>query len=136
MIRSCAKRYGHVHRCAFKEFSTRYLIGAGFITFNEDETWHPQGSQIGRGINSPNAYGQPLLKLILQSFYPPTKSEGYSFGVVRASVHLFRLSGTISQYLLVRFYSFLVLMISTMDSRYSISLVQIDSLTLELLPLY
>ena len=59
---------------------------------------------------------------------PPTKSEGYSFGVVRisipavcASVHTFCPSGTISQYLLVRFDSFLVQMISTMDSRYPIS---------------
>ena len=76
-------------------------------------------------------------------FYPPTKSEEYSFGVVRASVrpfrpsvHTFCLSGTISQYLLVRFNSFLVQMISTMDSRYPISLVKIDPLTLELLPLF
>ena len=59
-------------------------------------------------------------------FYPPTKSEGYSFGVV----------GTISQYLLVRFDSFLVQMISTMDSRYPISLVKINTSTLELLPLF
>ena len=80
-------------------------------------------------------------------YYPPTKSEGYSFGVVRASirpcvhsvrpsVHPFCLSGTISQYLLVRFDSFLVQMISTMNSRYPISLVKIDPLTLELLPLF
>ena len=80
-------------------------------------------------------------------YYPPTKSEGYSFGVVRASVRPFRpsvrpsvhpfcLSGTISQYLLVRFDSFLVQMISTMNSRYPISLVKIDPLTLELLPLF
>ena len=75
--------------------------------------------------------------------YPPTKSEGYSFGVVRASVrpsipsvHTFCLSGTISQYLLVRFNSFLVQMICTMTSRYPISLVKIDPLTLELLPLF
>ena len=81
---------------------------------------------------------------ILRSCYPPTKSEGYSFGVVRASVRLsvrpsvrtFCLSGTISQYLLDRFNSFLVQMISTMDSRYPISLVKIDPLTLELLPLF
>ena len=65
--------------------------------------------------------------------YPPTKSEGYSFDVVRASV---RPSGTISQYLLVRFNSLLVQMISTIDSRYPISLVKIDPLTLELLPLF
>ena len=51
--------------------------------------------------------------------YPPTKSEGYSFGVVRPSVHSVRPSGTISQYLLVRFDSFLVQMISTMDSQTS-----------------
>ena len=70
------------------------------------------------------------------AYYPPTKSEGYSFGLVRPSVHTFCLSGTISQYLLVRFDSFLVQMISTMDSRYPISLVKIDSLTLELLPLF
>ena len=80
-------------------------------------------------------------------FYPPTKSEGYRFGVVRASVRpsvhsvrpsvrFFCLSGTISQYLLVRFNSFLVQMISTMNSRYPISLVKIDPLTLELLPLF
>ena len=40
--------------------------------------------------------------------HPPAKSEGYSFGVVRPSicpsVRTFCLSGTISQYLLVRFY--------------------------------
>ena len=46
------------------------------------------------------------------------------------------LSGTISQYLLVKFDSILVQMISTIDSRYPISLVEIDSLTLELLPLF
>ena len=81
------------------------------------------------------------------NYYPPTKSEGYSFGVVRASirsvrpsfhpsVRTFCLSGTISQYLLVRFNSFLVQIISTMDSWYPISLVKIDPLTLELLPLF
>ena len=37
---------------------------------------------------------------------------------------------------LVRFYSFLVQMISTIDSQYSISFVKIDLLTLELLPLF
>ena len=55
---------------------------------------------------------------------------------VRPSVHTFCLSGTISQYLLVRFDSFLVQMISTIDSRYSISLAKIEPLTLELLPLF
>ena len=81
-------------------------------------------------------------------FYLLTKSEGYSFGVVRASVRLsvrpsvhpsvrtFCLSGTISQYLLVRFNSFVVQMISTMDSWYPISLVKIEPVTLELLPLF
>ena len=68
--------------------------------------------------------------------YPPTKSEGYSFGVVRVSISSVRPSGTISQYLLVRFDSFFVQMIGTMDSRYSISLVKINPLTLELLPLF
>ena len=71
--------------------------------------------------------------------YPPTKSEGYSFGVVRPFcpfVRTFCLSGTISQYLLVRFDSFLVQMICTINSRYPISLVKIDPLTLELLPLF
>ena len=53
--------------------------------------------------------------------------------VLAASV---RPSGTISQYLLVRFDSFLVQMISTINSRYPISLVKIDPLTLELLPLF
>ena len=52
------------------------------------------------------------------------------------SVRTFCLSGTISQYLLVRFNSFLVQMISTMDSRYPISLVKVNPLTLELLPLF
>ena len=81
--------------------------------------------------------------LYVDDFYPPTKSEGYSFGVIRPSipsvlpsVHPFCLSGTISQYLLVRFDSFLVQMISTINSRYPISLVKIDPLTLELLPLF
>ena len=54
----------------------------------------------------------------------------------RPSVCTFCLSGTISQYLLVRFNSFLVQMISTMDSQYPISLVKIDPLTFELLPLF
>ena len=91
--------------------------------------------------------GLNIIKIQLQSqfqnFYPPTKSEGYSFGVVRPcvrptipSVRTFCLSETISQYLLVRFNSFLVQMISTMDSWYPISLVKIDPLTLELLPLF
>ena len=54
----------------------------------------------------------------------------------RPSVHFFCLSGTISQYLLVRFDSFLVQMISTMNFRYPSTLVKIDPLTLELLPLF
>ena len=86
------------------------------------------GSKFVR-INSPT----------LVSFYPPTKSERYSFGVVRASipsVRTFCPSGTISQYLSVRFDSFLVKIISTMDSQSTISLVKIDPLTLELLPLF
>ena len=55
---------------------------------------------------------------------------------VRPSVHSVRPSGTISQYLLVRFDSFLVQMISTMDSLNPISLVKINPLSLELLPLF
>ena len=69
-------------------------------------------------------------------FYPPTKSAGYSFGCIRPSIPSVRPSGFISQYLLVRFDSFLVQMISTMDSQYPISLVKIDPITLELLPLF
>ena len=87
-------------------------------------------------INSPISH-------VVVFCYAPTKSEGYSFGAFRASVHPFHssvhtfcLSGTISQYLLVRFDSFLVQMISTIDSQYPISLVKIDLLTLELLPLF
>ena len=45
-------------------------------------------------------------------------------------------SGTISQYLLVRFDSFLVQIISIMEFQYPISLVKVDPLTLELLPLF
>ena len=70
---------------------------------------------------------------------PPMKMGGHSFGVVCPSIPSilnFCLSGTISQYLLVRFNSFLVQMISTMDSRYPISLVKNDPLTLEILPLF
>ena len=59
-----------------------------------------------------------------------------SLSPFRPSVHFFCLSGTISQYLLVRFDSFLVQMLSTMYSRYPISLVKINPLTLELLPLF
>ena len=83
------------------------------------------------------------LNLKISLFYPPKKSEGYSFGVVRLSIlsvgpsaHTFCLSGTIFQYLLVRLDSFLVQMISTMGSCYPISLVIIDPLTLEYLPLF
>ena len=45
-------------------------------------------------------------------------------------------SRTISQYLMVRFNSFLVQVISTMDSRYPVSFVKIGPLTLELLSLF
>ena len=76
-------------------------------------------------------------------FITPTKSEGYSFGVVRASVrpfhpyvHTFCLYEILFQYLLVRFDSLLVLMISTIYSQYPTSFVDIDSLTLELLPFF
>ena len=85
-------------------------------------------SRFQRGSNIFQGEGGPI------AYYPPTKSEGCSFGCVRPSipsVRTFCLSGTISQYLLVRFDSFLVQMISTMDSRYPISLVKIDPLTLE-----
>ena len=83
-------------------------------------------------------YPRPIdtISMDLSIFYPPTKSDGYSFGVVRPSRRTFCLSGTISQYLLVRFNSFLVQMISTMDSRYPIGLVRFDPLTFELLPLF
>ena len=64
-------------------------------------------------------------------FITPTKSEGYSFGVVRASVRLFHpnvhtfcLSGIIFQYLLVRFDSLMVLMISTI---YILNILQVLS---------
>ena len=76
-------------------------------------------------------------------FITQTKSEGYSFGVVRASVrpfhpyvHTICLSRIIFQYLFVRFDSLLVQMISTIYSQYPTSFVKIDSLTLELLPLF
>ena len=72
----------------------------------------------------------------MRFFYPSTKSEGYSFGVVRASVRTFCLSRTISQYVLVRFDLFLVQMISAMNFRYPINFVKIDPVTLELLPLF
>ena len=60
---------------------------------------------------------------------PPQRSWGFER---HPSV---RSSGIISQYLLPIFDAFLVLMIRTMDSRYHISVVKIDRLTLELLPL-
>ena len=59
-----------------------------------------------------------------------------SITFVLPSVHTFCLSGTISQYLLVKFGSFLVQMISTMNSRYPLSCVKMDPVTLELLPLF
>ena len=79
----------------------------------------------------------PAERIMVRIFIPrrsPTKSEGYSFGGGRPSVHSVRPSGTISQYLLVRFNSFLVQMISTMDFRYPISLVNIDPKTLDYCP--
>ena len=75
-----------------------------------------------------------LLKTGLTVVFIPRRSRRDI--VLAASVRTFCLSGTISQYLLVRFNSFLVQMISTMNSRYPISLVKIDPLTLELLPLF
>ena len=83
----------------------------------------------------------PLVNIgYIMSCYPPAKWEGYNFGCirppVRPSVRTFCLSRTISQYLLVRFNWFLVQMISTMNSRYPISLVKKDPLTLELLTLF
>ena len=76
-------------------------------------------------------------------FITRTKLKGYSFGVVRASVrpfhpyvHTFYPSGIIFQYLLVRFDSLLVQMISTIYSQYPTSFVKIDTLTFELLPLF
>ena len=83
-----------------------------------------------------------IVFFILFVCYPLMKSRGGGGGgvivlaSVRPSVHTFCLSGTISQYLLVRFNSFLVQMISTMDSQYPISLVKIHPVTLELLPLF
>ena len=45
---------------------------------------------------------------VSQSSYPLMKSEGYSFGLFLPSVTLFCPSGTISEYLLVRFDAYLV----------------------------
>ena len=75
-----------------------------------------------------------LRDIVLASSVRPSVCP--SVNSVRPSDHTFCLSGTTSQYLLVKFDSFLVQMISTMDSRYHISLVKIDPLTLELLPLF
>ena len=76
-----------------------------------------------------------FLTLILPLLFIPRRSRRdiVLASCVRACV---RPSGFISQYLLVRFDSFVVQMISTMNSRYPISLVKIDPLTLELLPLF
>ena len=63
------------------------------------------------------------------------KSEGYSFGVVCPSTLFFGPELYLSTYW-SDFDSFIVQMISTMDSRYPISFVKIDFLTLELLPLF
>ena len=63
-------------------------------------------------------------------------NEVGGFGVIHATVHLsFRPSRTIYQYLLFIFGALLVKMINTIDSRYHITAIKIDSLTLELLPL-
>ena len=74
----------------------------------------------------------------VKTFLSPDKVGGIYLCVhsVRPSVHTFCLSGTISQYLCVIFDSLLVQIISTIDFRYPISLVKIDPLTLELLPLF
>ena len=76
-----------------------------------------------------------LNALFLRGGYSLASSVILSVYSVHRSVNTFCMSRTISQYLLVRFDS-LVKMISTMDSRYPISLVKIDPLTLELLPLF
>ena len=71
--------------------------------------------------------GFRLLGVINGYLLSPDEVRGYNFGVVcvsvrrsirsvRPSLRTFCLSGTLSQYLLVRFNSFLVQMISTMDS--------------------
>ena len=46
--------------------------------------------------------------LVIHTCYPPMTTEGYSFDVARASVHFYCPSGTMSQYLLVRFDAFFV----------------------------
>ena len=57
----------------------------------------------------------PMEQLVLSDKWA-RNSLASSAHSVRLSVRTFCLSGTISQYLLVRFNSFLVQMISTMDS--------------------
>ena len=80
------------------------------------------------------------LNVYLFIVIPRRKSEGYSFGVVRPSIpsvcpHFLSVRNHISVPV-GQIDSFLVQMISTMDSRYPISLVKINPLTLELLPLF
>ena len=94
--------------------------------------------------NIPSCRGKLVYNLYrLQEgiFIPPrSRRDIVLVSSVSQSVHSVRfyptfcLSGTISQYLLVRFDLFLVQMISITDSRYPISFVKIDPLTLELLP--
>ena len=84
--------------------------------------------------------------VILHAFLSPDKVRGIYFWrrpcvctsvhSVRPSVHTFCLSGTISQYLLIRFNSFLVQMISTIDSQYPISLMKLNSKHLSYCPCF
>ena len=78
------------------------------------------------GRTSPKPYAPSTI-------YPQTKSDGYSFGIFRASVnsvrpHFLSVWNHISV-LIGQFDLFLVQMISTMDSQYPISLVKINPLT-------
>ena len=67
-------------------------------------------------------YRTERLTLCMLGNYPSTKSEGYSFGVVRPSVHPEPYLSTYLSDLIHSWYK----LISTMDSGYSISLVKID----------
>ena len=88
------------------------------------------GAKLARYFEHLTLYKWPFIH------WPDIQYWAYLGPSIRPSVCTFCLSGTISQYLLVRFDSFLVQMISTMDSRYPKSLVKINPLTVELLPLF
>ena len=93
-----------------------------------------KGSFVSFRKGSDNGLSFKCMSAESWAYYPRRTRRDIVLAPSIPSVLIFCLSGTISQYLLVRFDSFFLKMICTINSLYTISFIKIDPLTLSYYP--